>query len=236
MKPQSIIVFTLSTFLIGFMLAVQFQTLKNPDEEREKRSVWELRDELEKEKQKQVQLNTEISQYEILLNEYQRNSEQERILAMEEARDKLKSQAGLTTISGRGIVLTIEPLFGEELLGEEVPKLTVELLGRLINQLNIFGVEHILIGEQRMTPLTAIREVNGEIFVNNRPLNELPLEIKVVSQDAAKLYDQFKVSKLKDDFANENLSITAELKNNIKIEPYDRKINIKHMEQYREGS
>lgn len=218
------------------MLAVQFQTLKNPDEEREKRSVWELRDELEKEKQKQVQLNTEISQYEILLNEYQRNSEQERILAMEEARDKLKSQAGLTTISGRGIVLTIEPLFGEELLGEEVPKLTVELLGRLINQLNIFGVEHILIGEQRMTPLTAIREVNGEIFVNNRPLNELPLEIKVVSQDAAKLYDQFKVSKLKDDFANENLSITAELKNNIKIEPYDRKINIKHMEQYREGS
>lgn len=218
------------------MLAVQFQTLKNPDEEREKRSVWELRDELEKEKQKQVQLNTEISQYEILLNEYQRNSEQERILAMEEARDKLKSQAGLTTISGRGIVLTIEPLFGEELLGEEVPKLTVELFGRLINQLNIFGVEHILIGEQRMTPLTAIREVNGEIFVNNRPLNELPLEIKVVSQDAAKLYDQFKVSKLKDDFANENLSITAELKNNIKIEPYDRKINIKHMEQYREGS
>lgn len=218
------------------MLAVQFQTLKNPDEKREKRSVWELRDELEKEKQKQVQLNTEILQYEILLNEYLRNSEKERILAMEEAQEKLKSQAGLTTISGRGIVLTIEPLFEEELLGEEVPKLTAELLNRLINQLNVFGVKHILIGGQRMTPLTSIREVNGEIYVNNRPIDKLPLEIKLVSQDAAKLYDQFKVSKLKDEFANENLSITAELKNKIEIEPYDRDIKIKYMEQYREGS
>lgn len=216
------------------MLAVQFQTLKHP-EEREKRSVWELREELEKEKQKQVQLNTEISQYEILLNEYQRNSEKDRLLAMQEARDKLKTQAGLTAISGRGIALKIEPLFHDELLGQAPPMLTVDLLGRLINQLNLFGVEHILIGQQRLTPLSAFREVNGEIYVNNRPLPELPLEIKVISQDAAKLYDQFKVSKLKDEFANENLSIAAELKNNIEMEPYDRDIHVKYMEQYREG-
>lgn len=234
MKPQSIIIFTLSTFLIGFMLAVQFQTMKHPDEEREKRSVWDLREELEKEKQKQVQLNTEISQYEILLNEYQRNSKKERLIAMEEARDKLKTQAGLTAISGRGIVFTIEPLFHEELLGEETPKLSVELLGRMINQLNVFGVEHILIGDERVMPQTAIREVNGEIFVNNRPLPELPLHVKVVSKDVAKLYDQFKVSKLKDEFANENLSITAEIKNKIDIIPYDRSLRVKYMEPYKE--
>lgn len=216
------------------MLAVQFQTIHHP-EKRDKRSVWDLREELEKEKQKQVQLNTEISQYEILLNEYQRNSVKERLLAMQEARDKLKTQAGLTAISGRGIVLTIEPLFNEKLLGQEPPKLTVELLGRLLNQLNMFGVEHILIGEQRMTPQTAIREVNGEIYVNNRPLSDLPLEIKVISRDASKLYDQFKVSKLKDEFANENLSITAEIKNKIEMEPFDRDIRVKYMEPFKEG-
>lgn len=217
------------------MLAVQFQTFKNPNE-RDTRTIWELREDLEKEKQKQVQLNAEISQYERLLNEYKQNSDQDRVHVMEEALKKLKYQAGLTTASGKGIVLRIEPLFQEELLGDEVPQLTSELLSRLLNELNTFGIEHISIAEQRVIALTAVREVNGETFVNNRPLPDLPIEIKITAEDVAKLFDQFKASKITDEFAKENLSISAELKNNVYIIPYDRKINIKYIEQYKEGS
>lgn len=217
------------------MLAVQFQTFKSPNE-RDTRSIWELREDLEKEKQKQLQLNTEISHYEILLNEYKQNSDQDRVLVMEEALKKLKHEAGLTTVYSKGIVLRIEPLFKEELIGEEIPQLTAELLSRLMNELNTFGIEHISIAEQRVIALTAVREVNGQTFLNNRSLPDLPIEIKIVADDVAKLFDQFKASKISDEFAEENLSITAELKNNVHIIPYDRNIKVNYMQQYEEGS
>lgn len=217
------------------MLAVQFQTVKNPNE-RDTRSIWQLRDDLEKEKKQQVQLNTEITHYEMLLNEYKQNSDKNRVAVMEDALIKLKQNAGLTTITDKGMLLRIEPLFQETLIGEEIPNLTPQLLMRLINQLSTFEIEHIQIAEQRIASLSAIREVNGETFVNNRPLPDLPIEIKVVSEDVAKLFDQFKASKITDEFAKENLAISAELKNKLFIIPYDRKINLKYMEQYKEGS
>lgn len=217
------------------MLAVQFQTVKHPNE-RDTRSIWQLRDDLEKEKKQQVQLNKEIAHYEMLLNEYKQNSDKDRVDVMEEALNKLKQNAGLTTIADKGMILRIEPLFDVPLIGEEVPTLTPQLLMRLINQLSTFGFEHIQIGEQRMTTLSAIREVNDETFVNNRPLPELPIEIKVISDDVAKLYDQFKASKIMDEFAKENLAISAELKNKLIISPYERNFNLKYMEQDKEDS
>lgn len=217
------------------MLAVQFKTIQKPVE-RETRSVWELREDLEKEKQKQVQLNREISEFEMLRDEYLQTSLQDRVAVMEEARDKLKQQAGLTSVIGEGIVITIAPLFHEELLGQEVPKLTTELLLRLMNEVNMMGIEHVSIGNQRMTGFSAIREVNGETFVNNRPLSSLPIEIKLVTDDAMKVYDQLKASKINDEFANENLSITIELQNELRLNPYERKIDIVYMEHDKEGS
>lgn len=217
------------------MLAVQFQTVKNPVE-RDTRNMWELREALEKEKQQQMQLNTKIEEYELLLDEYQQNSDQQKLMTMEEALQKLQKDAGLTTIAGKGITLLIEPLFQEELIGEQVPTLRPDLLMRLINQLNSFGTNHIVIGNNRIISRTAIRDVDGTTFINNRPLPELPIEIKVISDDVSKLYDQLKGSKIIDEFAKENLALTPELKNQIYLEPYDRQIPVQYMEQFKEGS
>lgn len=217
------------------MLAILFQTTKQPVE-RDTRSIWELREDLEKEKKQQMLLNDEVGQYELLLNQYEQNSENNRIKAIEEALYNLQVEAGLTPRQGRGVVLTIEPLFDEELLGEEVPILTPELLLRLINQLNIYGTESLEVGDQRMITTSAIREVNGETYVNNRPLGNLPVQIKVIAEDATRLYDQIKGSKVLDDFANENLTIIPELKNQVELVPYDHHLSIKYMTQFKEDS
>ncbi len=217
------------------MLAVQFQTVKNPVE-RDTRNMWELREALEKEKQQQMQLNNKIEEYELLLDEYQQNSDKQKMMTMEEALQKLQRDAGLTTVAGKGIILQIEPLFQEELIGEQVPTLGPDLLMRLINQLNTFGTNHIVIGNNRIISRTAIRDVDGTTFINNRPLQELPIEIKVISDDVSKLYDQLKGSKIIDEFAKDNLALTPELKNQIYLEPYDRKITVQYMEQFKEGS
>lgn len=227
--------FAISTFVLGFMLAILFQTTKQPVE-RDTRSIWELREDLEKEKKQQMLLNDEVGQYELLLNQYEQNSENNRIKAIEEALYNLQVEAGLTPRQGRGVVLTIEPLFDEELLGEEVPILTPELLLRLINQLNIYGTESLEVGDQRMITTSAIREVNGETYVNNRPLGNLPVQIKVIAEDATRLYDQIKGSKVLDDFANENLTIIPELKNQVELVPYDHHLSIKYMTQFKEDS
>lgn len=217
------------------MLAVQFQTVKKPIE-RDTRNIWELREDLEKEKKQQVKLNSEIAKYQTLLNQYRQNPEKERTQVMKEAIDQMKEEVGLTDVEGKGVILNIEPLFSEELLGEEVPTLQPELLMRLINQLNSFGTSQMEISNQRVITTTAIREVNGETYVNNRPLPDLPIEIRIISDDAVKLFDQMKASKIIDDFAEENLSITAKLKNKVEISAYDRQLNIKKMKQYKEDS
>lgn len=62
--------FAISTFVLGFMLAILFQTTKQPVE-RDTRSIWELREDLEKEKKQQMLLNDEVGQYELLLNQYE---------------------------------------------------------------------------------------------------------------------------------------------------------------------
>lgn len=217
------------------MLAVLFQTTQQPIE-RDTRNIWELREDLEKEKKQQMILHEEVSEYELLLNQYNQKSEQSRIEAIEEALHTLQVEAGLTSRQGRGVVLTIEPLFNEELLGEEVPTLTPELLLRLLNQLHIYGTESLMIGDQRMITTSAIREVNGETYVNNRPLGDLPIQIKIIAEDATKLYDQIKGSKVMDDFANENLTIIPELKNQIELVPYDKHLSVKYMTQLKEDS
>ncbi|MDM5337984.1 DUF881 domain-containing protein [Fictibacillus enclensis] len=214
--------------VLGLMLAVQFQTTNNPVT-RDTRDTWELRADLEKEKQRQQDLNNEIKKYQALLDNYEQSRKKEKIEAMQKALDDLKEEAGLTEVSGQGIVITIEP-FNEG----EMPKVYPELIRRLINELNRYDARDISVDGQRIITTTPIREVNGETYINNQPISSFPIEIKVLSDDAQKLQNKIIASESAEDFVRENLYIDSKPENQLTLPAYDKPIRVKYMKQAKE--
>jgi uncharacterized protein YlxW (UPF0749 family) len=218
------------TMIVGFMLAVQFTTTNEPDE-RDTRDLWELREAIETEQEQQQELNDEILNYERLLDKYEQVGEADKMDVMKEALSELKKEAGLTEISGQGIKMVIEPLFGEELLGQAVGDVYPELLRRLINELNMYGANEMSIGGERIITRSPIREVNGQTYVNDKLLAPLPIEINVLTDNAEKLHNQMVVSQSMDDFAEENFRLRLVPVREVTLPPYDEHIRVKYMQE-----
>ncbi|RBW70208.1 DUF881 domain-containing protein [Bacillus taeanensis] len=230
-----ILVFTVVTFTLGIILAIQFHTTQQPVV-RDTRDVWQLRTDLDKEKKRHQQLNEEINKYEALLNQYYQSEEADRIETMKKVLKDLKKEAGLIEREGSGIILTIEPLFNMELVGQPLPQLGPQLLTRLINEVNAYQAEAIAVGDERIITTSAIREVNGQTYVNNRPISPFPLKVKVITKNPEKLYNKMVGSQSADDFAKENLSLIPEKKEEIKLPAYEQHVTVKYMKQVKEES
>jgi uncharacterized protein YlxW (UPF0749 family) len=227
---RRVLVFTIVTFVLGIILAIQFHTTQGPVV-RDTRDVWQLRADLDKEKKQHQRLNEEINKYEELLNEYNKSEEADRIETMKKVLLDLKEEAGFLEREGPGITLTIEPLFQNELIGEVTPNLGPQLLARLINEINTYQAEAIAVGDERMITTSAIREVNGQTYVNNRPLSSFPLKVKVITKNPEKLYNKMVGSQSADDFAKENLSLIPEIKERVILPSYEQHLTVKFMKQ-----
>jgi uncharacterized protein YlxW (UPF0749 family) len=225
--------FTIITIIIGFMLAIQFQTVQNPDV-RDTRDIWELRETLLKEKELQSNLIKEIRSQEEKMAKYESERKQSKEQALRETLEELKAEAGLTDITGPGVILTIEPLHEELLFGYEVPQVSPVLLQRLVNELNKYEAEHISIADQRVINSTVIRDINGETKVNGQSIDQMPLEIKVVTKDfpsAEKLYNLVKVSRVVEEFFIDNLQVhVSEPLTSITVPAYNQTLRIRYLE------
>ncbi|WP_186577550.1 DUF881 domain-containing protein [Aquibacillus kalidii] len=212
--------------LTGFMIAIQFQSTQKPDI-RETRDVWEIRKQLQTEQKKQLLLYNQITESERILEEYSEKSEQEQLNTLKESTEVLKEKAGLTEKKGKGLLITIEPLFeNESERVESYPSITPDLLNRLINELNTYGAEDIAIENERIINLTPIRYVNGKTYVNNHALPGIPLKLKVLSPNPKRLLDYVQVSESKDYFAIEDLSLSAEIKNGLVLPGYEGVVDL----------
>ncbi|WP_176215209.1 DUF881 domain-containing protein [Cytobacillus gottheilii] len=225
--------FTFITIIVGFMLALQFNTVQEPIV-RDTRDTWQLREDLEKEKDIQVQLLREIRSQEDILSQYESEREQSRELALRDTLEELKKEAGLSKIEGFGIILTIEPVYEDLLMGTEVTTLSPDLLKRLLNELNMYDALHVSIGGQRVINTTVIRDINGETKINGYSLNDFPIEIKVIAENrqaAEKLYNRMQVSKSAEEFFIDNLRVKiAKPESAITIPAYEDSIRIRDLE------
>ncbi|MFD1735729.1 DUF881 domain-containing protein [Bacillus salitolerans] len=231
MGSKNIYIFTSIAVLIGFMLAIQFSTTKEPFV-RDTRDAWELREAIKKELEVQTELIKEIRKYEQALTKYESERQQSKELALKETLQELKEEAGLTDVSGEGIIITIKDIFEEPMLGQVSPTVSAELLRRLINELNINGADEISIHGQRITNTTPIREVNRFTTVNNVRLPSVPIEVRVISKNAEKLYNRMIVSEsIEFEFELERLKLDISAPTSqVTIPAYDETIRIKFME------
>lgn len=228
-----VIIFTIITIIIGFMLSIQFQTTKEPNV-RDTRDILQLRQDLRVEKERQQQLNLEIEKQLTLLNQLKKEENIEDVMV--EALEDLRAQAGLKEVSGEGIIIEISPMFSDFTFGSETQSVPPHLLRFLLNELNIHGAKEVVIGNQRITSVSAIREVTGITQVNARRVTGLPLQIKVLSDDAQKLHHEMIVSQSVEYFAIENLELKSTPVNHITLPPYDQVIRVRHLQPIKEES
>lgn len=210
------------------MLAVQFETIQNP-EVRDTRDTWELRKDLKKQQTLEAQLIMEISGYEEKIHKYETEKSNSEEIILQETLEELKKKAGLTEISGKGLYLSVTP-FEALMIGQEIHSISPALLKRLLNELNRYEAEEISIAGQRVINTTVIRDINGVTKIDGYPLNIYPIEIKIMTSDPEKLYNRLKVSTIVDDFVIENFSLEiSKPVNKITIPAYRDTIRIKHM-------
>ncbi|RSK53179.1 DUF881 domain-containing protein [Bacillus canaveralius] len=233
MDNKKLLSFTVIALIVGFMLAIQFQTVKEPAV-RDTRDTWQLREDLLKEKEIQSRLIREISSNEEKLAQYETERSQSKEQVLRTTLDELKLEAGITDVSGPGVVLTIEPVYEEIVLGELASDISPELLKRLVNELNMYDAKYISIDGQRIINTTVIRDINRETKIDGYPLNSMPIEVKVIvenSETAEKLFNRMQVSKSADDFFIDNLRMTVSSPvESLTIPAYQDSIRVRNME------
>ncbi|CAM3696618.1 DUF881 domain-containing protein [Mesobacillus zeae] len=229
--------FTITAAILGLMVAIQFRTVSEPVV-RDTRDTWELREDLMKEKEIQSELLREIRANEEKLEKYKTEKQQSKENVLRATLDELKTEAGLTDISGPGIKLVLAPAF-DGIGPTTEPYLSPDLLRKLINELNMYGATHISVGGERVINTTVIRDINRETKINGRSLNQFPLEINVIAdsgETAEKLYNRMKVSKSVEDFFIDNLRVTIHRPaENILVPAYVDSIRVRSMEAVKQG-
>ncbi len=138
--------------------------------------MWELREALSNETDLQSKLINEIRTNEETIEKYETQMKDRKEDALNQTLEKLKERAGLTEVSGSGMVMSIDHAPETKALGMSLTEnVSPELLQRLVNELNMYEAKHISIDEQRIINTTVIRDINGETKIDGHTL-KFPLK------------------------------------------------------------
>ncbi|ANU22828.1 DUF881 domain-containing protein [Planococcus donghaensis] len=233
MKKKIFTRFTAIMFLIGLMTAVQYNTINEPDR-RDTRDVWEVRQELSREKKMHSQLLSEIGTLDETLNKYDAAADESPEQALRETAGELRNAVGLTETTGPGIEVFVEPSMEAVALGLEIEGISPDLLIRLVNEINRYDALYVSIDGKRIINTTSIRDINGETSVNGKPVETPPFSIKIISKsmkDSEKLYNHILASRILDDFYIDNMSLTVSApQSDMVIQAYDGTIDTKYLQ------
>lgn len=212
MKKKLYIRITCIMFILGIMIAVQYNTVQHP-KERDTRDIWAIREELVEEKERHSALLEEIRSLNEVIEKYEANQLQSPKTILQETVDDLKKQAGLTNIIGPGLVVRVEPATESVALGIPIEEISPDLLNQLINDIFMYNGVHIEIDGNRIVQTSAIRAINGQTTVNSRGLHKPPFNIYVGTSTfnhAQKLYNYLLASSLNDSFYLENCKLVID--------------------------
>ncbi|SOC35351.1 DUF881 domain-containing protein [Ureibacillus acetophenoni] len=216
---------TIVSFIVGLMIAVQYNTVKEPSA-RDTRDSWELRQALSEEKKRHSQLLSEILALNDVVNKYKNNETENLGDVLSNTVEHLKQEAGLLEVTGPGITITISPAMELVQSGFSIKPISPELLYRLVNEINRFEGQFIEIDGQRVVHTTAIRDINGSTTVNGIPISKSDVEIKVITdsyEKAEKLNNYLNISSFRDAFYIDNLNLViGKPEKSVTIAEYDR--------------
>lgn len=238
LKKKGISRFTLILFVIGFMLAIQFNTMQSP-EQRDTRDVWEIRKELSVETQYHSELLTRIREAQQLVVQYESSQADRPERLVEQSIKQLQQDIGLLPYEGPGVTITVTPSEEAIAFGLAIEPISPELLVRFVNEMNRFQAKAIEIDGKRLIYSSAIRDINGNTTINTLPIQTPPFEMKIATdsiETVEKLIAQIQASGLADDFYLENYSLEiGEPVEKLSITSYDQPIAVNYLTEWKEG-
>ncbi|MDM5319825.1 DUF881 domain-containing protein [Bacillus pumilus] len=228
-KKKPLLSLTALMIIFGIMVSIQFNSLQKP-KVRDTRDVWELREDLSASKSKELDLLKEIDKYDEMLKKYGHQGDRSKEVQLTKTLIDLKDKAGFTEVEGEGIEIEISQLFSKDLTGEEVKNIPPDLLKKLINEANMFGAKHVSINDRRVINTSVIRDINGTTKMDGYSLDSDVVTIKMIGEQADKLYSRLNVSDIGDLFAQENFSLNmSQPKKKIHLKAYDGAIQVNEL-------
>lgn len=238
MKKRIVTQMTVISFIVGLMIAVQYNTVQNPTA-RDTRDIWAIRQELSEEKENHSKLLSEIATYNDFIEQYEDDDTQSQAALLNKTVDDLKREIGLLPVNGPGLVLDISPAMELVQFGYEIEPIAPDLLIRLVNEIYRYNGLYIEIDGQRLTHKSAIRDINGATTINGVSIDETNINIKIITETfekAEKLYGYLYASSFRDDFYLDNLSLTInEAQKNINIAEVDGPLSTDYLVENNEG-
>lgn len=232
------VTFTIVLLIVGFLAAIQYNTIQKP-EERDTRDMWAIRNELSNVKQAQSELLAEISSLDKTIKKYESINEESPRTALRETIDDLYTKAGMTEVTGPGLVIDIEPSAEGIALGAEIQPIPPDLLTRLVNELNRVKWKALEIDGKRYTTFSSIRDINGFTTVNGLNVSSPPFTMKVAMEsfeDAEKAYSILHASTIHDEFFLDNLNLTIqEPTDSVHIKGWKEDVKNKYLEELSKG-
>lgn len=230
--------FTIILLIVGFMIAVQYNTVQKP-ESRDTRDIWAIRQELSAEKQLHSELLSDIREVNRTITKYENLQSESPAQALNDTLETLREKAGLTEVSSPGLELIIEPSVEGIVLGQTVSTISPDLLVRLLNEINRFNGHHISIDGKRVIHSSPIRDINGQTTVNGLVVQTPPFSILIgtdTTKAAEKLYNHLKSSMIADDFFIDNLSLKiGEPENRVTVPAFDQELENNYLKNTSKG-
>ncbi|AOM83270.1 DUF881 domain-containing protein [Salisediminibacterium beveridgei] len=222
---------SLLAMFAGVLIMVQLQ--EEPQQASgESRNIVELRSELVSQQERRQELNRQLEEQLSLMDQLESDDDIEELMV--DLQETLRLDAGLTEVSGTGVLIEIDLSFDETYEGGGLTHVPPELLRLLINELNIQGADHIAIDQQRIVSTSAVREVNNRTLVNGQWISYFPVQVKVLTEYPEELRYAMMASNARDMFQYDNMNFTAETVDELTLPAYQQLPRIRHMEVVQE--
>lgn len=213
-------------FVLAYVMFMQFKTVEETNiTQIENMRETELREKLASWKEKYEETTLKLEETNTKLQEYKqkRESNQEASELLNQELLQAQTIAGLTDVTGEGVIITY---YDDE--NSEIDKIEDSDLIELINELRLAGAEAISINDQRIINMSDIININidGEefILVNKKRVTS-PYTIKAIGDQK---YLESALTTKTIGFITRHQNATLEKRNNIVINKYNGEIKIKY--------
>jgi uncharacterized protein YlxW (UPF0749 family) len=229
------LIITLISIIIGFMLAIQFQSNKTILGA-ESKDISQLRQDLQKLMERHKLILTDISKYDQLLYQYETSFNQEDSLkVMKDELERIKRLGGLAAVEGPGMIIAITDISTAAEQGtDSMMEIYDDEIRWVINEMFGAGAKAVSINGNRISPTTSIRNAGGQIQVDTRVI-ALPYQIKIIGQPES-LESAIKFLGFEQYFSFFSKKISWTKLDKVSIPAYHGKGMIKYMKPAKDGS
>lgn len=175
MKTFKVISLTMVCLMLGVIIAWQFRSVKYNQvlAQYERKNVNEIIDELLIEKNNNEQLERRLQELQREVDAFKNGEtgDKVKIAALEKSILEARIMAGLETVKGTGIVLTIEPSGAKSVEDRHIEE--------LLNELKAADAQALCVNDERIVATSEIRLAGDYIMINGRRLTT-PYTIKAI--------------------------------------------------------